>query len=337
MTRRELSIAFQTDKTPQQYVALAQLVNRYDFDAVSVYCDAPYHPSFGPLLLMAPHIQRARLGPAAVSPFRIHPIDMAAETALLAQMAQGGVYLGVARGAWLEDHGIAESARPIQAIREAIKIVRYLLSGSSGGYDGQIYRLAEHVKATYPLPSRSIPVMIGTWGAKMCALAGEIADEVKVGGSSNPDIVAVIRGYIAEGERKAGRMAGTVGVAMGAVTVIDEDREQAHRAARQAAALYLPVTIPLDPTLQLEPDLIARLRDHANRQEFDAASKLISDEMLGRFAFSGDAKDIIQQCEALFDAGANRIEFGTPHGLRHEDGIRILGDSVIPALRHPPQ
>ena len=65
---RELSIAFQTDKTPAQYIALAKLVDQYDFDAVSVYCDAPFHPSYGPLLLMAPHIQKARLGPAAVSP-----------------------------------------------------------------------------------------------------------------------------------------------------------------------------------------------------------------------------------------------------------------------------
>jgi 5,10-methylenetetrahydromethanopterin reductase len=333
MTRRELSIAFQTDKTPQQYIALAQFVNQYDFDVVSVYCDAPYHPSYGPLLLMAPHIQRARLGPAAVSPFRIHPIDMAAETALLAQLARSSVYLGVARGAWLEDHGIIESHRPIQAIREAIEIVRYLLSGGSGGYNGEIYRLAAHVKATYPLPPNPIRILIGTWGAKLCALAGEIADEVKVGGSSNPDLVPLIRSSIAEGERNVGRPTGAVGIVMGAVTVIDEDRKQARRAARQAAALYLPVTIPLDPTLQVEPALVARLRDLANRHDFESASKLISDELLDRFAFSGNAADIIQQCETLFDAGASRIEFGTPHGLRPENGIRILGASVTPALR----
>jgi 5,10-methylenetetrahydromethanopterin reductase len=333
MNRREISIAFQTDKTPQQYIALAHLVNRYDFDVVSVYCDAPYHPSYGPLLLMAPHIQRARLGPAAVSPFRIHPIDMAAQTALLAQLAQGGVYLGIARGAWLEDHGITEPARPIQAIREAMEIVRYLLAGTSGGYNGEIYQLAAHVKAAYPLPSEPVPILIGTWGAKMCVLAGELADEVKVGGSSNPDIVPRIQGYTVEGERNAGRPMGSVGIVMGAVTVVDEDRQQARRAARQAVALYLPVTIPLDPTLQVEPDLVARLRDLANRQAFESASHLISDELLNRFAFSGTAADIIQQCEALFDAGARRIEFGTPHGLKPETGIRILGEKVIPPLR----
>lgn len=329
----EISIAFQTDKTPAQYVALAQLVDRYDFDAVSVYCDAPFHPSYGPLLLMAPHIRRARLGPAAVSPSRMQPVDIAADTALLASLAPGGAYLGIARGAWLEDHGVTEVNRPIQAIRETIEIVRQILSGASGGYAGEIYRIAPHVRAPYPLPTAPVPVMIGSWGKKLCALAGELADEVKVGGSANPDVIAVIQGYIAEGEVAAGRELGSTRVVLGAVTVVDEDRAAARQAAREAAVLYLPVVAPLDPTVQIEPELVERLRGHADRGEFVDGARLISDDLLDRFAFSGSAADLIVQAERCFAAGAGRIEFGTPHGLIPEAGIRILGEQVIPALR----
>ncbi len=330
---REISIAFQTDKTPAQYIALAQFVNQYAFDAVSVYCDAPFHPSYGPLLLMAPHLQRARLGPAAVSPSRMQPVDIAADTALLASAAAGGAYLGIARGAWLEDHGVQEVARPIQAIRETVAIVRQLLSGQSGGYAGEIYSIAPHVRAPYPLPDKPIPIMIGSWGRKLCALAGEVADEVKVGGSANPDVIAVIQDYIAAGEQAAGRPAGTVRVVMGAVTVVDEDRQAARWAARRSAVLYLPVVIPLDPTVQVEPELIERLRGHADRGELDEGARLISDELLDRFAFAGDADDLIEQAERLFAAGAGRIEFGTPHGLIPETGIRLMGERVLPALK----
>ncbi|MCQ3932886.1 MAG: LLM class flavin-dependent oxidoreductase [Chloroflexi bacterium] len=330
---REISIAFQTDKTPAQYIALAQLVNQYDFDAVTVYCDAPFQPSYGPLLLMAPHITRARLGPAAISPSRIHPLDIAAETALLAQLAQGGVYLGIARGAWLAEHGITELTPPLQAIREAIEIIRYTLAGQSGGYQGQIYQIAEHVTAPYPLPSQKIPLLIGTWGQNLCALAGELADEVKVGGSANPALVPIIQQYIARGEQKAGRPLGAVGVVMGAVTVADDDRAQARYAARRSLVLYLPVVATLDPTVNIEPELIERLRQHANHHEYDAAAHLISDDVLDRFAFAGNANDLIRQAEQLFEAGAHRIEFGTPHGLsKPEVGIRILGEKVSPAL-----
>lgn len=331
---REISIAFQTDKTPAQYVALAQLVDRCDFNAVTVYCDAPFQPSFGPLLLMAPHIRRARLGPAAVSPSRIHPLDMAAETALLAGLAQGGVYLGIARGAWLEQHGIRELTPPIQAIRESVEIVRYLLAGRDDGYAGQVFRIAPHVRAPYPLPERPLPILIGSWGRRLCALAGELADEVKIGGSANPDIVPVIRRYIAEGEQTAKRPPGSVGVVIGAVSVCDEDRHAARHAARRAVALYLPVVAPLDPTVQIEPELIARLQTLADQHAYDEAARLISDDLLERFALAGNPSDVIRQAETLFASGVSRIEFGTPHGLSApEVGIRLLGEQVIPTLR----
>jgi len=330
---QQFSIAFQTDKTPAEYIALAKLADAYAFDAVTVYCDAPFQPSYGPLLLMAPHLRRTRLGPAAVPPARIHPIDIAAQTALLAGLATGGVYIGLARGAWLEDVGIREAARPVQAIREAVDVIRYLLEGREGGYEGQIYRLAPHVRAPYPLPEAPVPVLIGTWGRRLARLAGEIADEVKVGGSTNPDFAPVMRGYISAGEQQARRPAGSVGLVFGAVTVVDEDRALARARVRRAAVLYLPVVAPLDPTVQVEPELIERLRAHANAGEWDAGAALISDELLDRFAFSGHPDDIIAQCERLFAAGVRRIEFGTPHGLTSAKGIRLLGERVLPAFK----
>jgi 5,10-methylenetetrahydromethanopterin reductase len=331
--KHEISVAFQTDKTAAQYIALAQFVNQYAFDAVSVYCDAPFHPPYAPLMLMGPHIQRARVGVAANAPSRIHPIDIAAQTALLSDVAKGGVYIGVARGAWLEDHGVEEKQPPIQAIREAVEVIRYMLSGEEGGYDGQVYQIAPHVRAPYPLPSQRIPILIGTWGRKLCALAGEIADEVKVGGSANPDIVPAIRDYIAAGERTAGREVGSVGVVMGAVSVIDDDREAARQAARRSVALYLPVVAGLDPTVQVEAELITRLQTLANHQAWNEAAALISDDLLDRFAFAGNADDMINHASRLFEAGAARVEFGTPHGLAEsETGLRILGEQVLPEL-----
>lgn len=333
--QREVSIAFQTDKRAAVYVALARLVDGYTFDVVSVYCDAPYHPSYGPLMLMAPHIQRARLIPAAISPSRIHPIDIAAQTALLHDLAPGRVGIGLARGAWLAEHGITEQRPAVQAIREAAEIVSYLLKGSQGGYHGQVFTLAEHVNAPYPLPEGEIPILIGSWGPKLCAVAGELADEVKVGGSANPDVVPVIQQYIMQGERQAGREPESVGVVIGAVTVVDEDRDAARERARQAVALYLPVVAGLDLTVSVDPELMQRVAHHVNIGEPGEAARLISDDLLERFAFAGSTDDIIRQSEALFAAGASRVEFGTPHGLvKPEVGIRLLGERVLPALQN---
>ena len=333
MTNRELSIAFQTDKRAIEYVDLAKLVDQYAFDAVTVYCDAPYHPSYGPLLLMAPHINKARLGPSGIAPSRMHPLDIAAQTALLADLAAGGVYIGLVRGGWLADHGISELDPPIRAIREAIDIIRKLLAGESAGYAGKVYQIAEHVRAPYPLPDEHIPLQIGTWGKKLAALAGELAEEVKIGGCANPDVIPLIADYIAVGEARVGRAKGTVNVVIGAVSVIDEDREQARWMARKAVSLYMPIVSRLDPTLQIDPELMSRVQAHVNAGEEDDAARLIPDYILDRFMFAGNPADIIAQCERLYDAGAQRIELGTPHGVQQAaTGIHLIGKQIIPAL-----
>ena len=43
------SIALQGDNPPEEYVAQAQLIDRYAFDVVSVYNDLFFQPAIGPL------------------------------------------------------------------------------------------------------------------------------------------------------------------------------------------------------------------------------------------------------------------------------------------------
>lgn len=333
MSKRELSIAFQTDKRAGDYIALAKLANQYAFDALTVYCDAPFQPSYGPLLLMAPHVTKARLGPAGIPPSRMHPIDIAAQTALLADMAAGGVYIGLVRGGWLADHGISELKPAISAIREAADIIRLLLAGESAGFKGRVYNIAEHVRAPWPLPSQRIPLQIGTWGEKLAGLAGEIANEVKIGGSANPDVIPLIADYIAAGEARVGRERGAVNIVIGAVSVLDDDREAARWMARKAVALYMPIVSRLDPTLLIDPELMARVEALVQARDDGGAARLVSDDILDRFAFAGDPADIIESCARLYDAGAQRIELGTPHGVSQAaSGIRLIGEQVIPAL-----
>lgn len=331
---RQVALGVQTDKTPAEYVALARLIDRYEVDVVHVYCDLPFTPSYLPMALMAPHLRRARLGPAGVSLARMAPVDIAADTALVAQLARGGVSVGLVRGGWLEDYGVREPERPLQAIREGAAVIRYMLAGETGGLEGDVYPLAEHAYSPWALPpGTQVPLLIGSWGPRLCALAGEIADEVKIGGSSNPAMLPLARRWVSQGERRAGREADSVALAIGAVCVADEDRDQARAAARRSVAMYLPIVSRLDPTVEVEPELIARLQRLFEQRDEDGAARLISDDLLDCFAFSGDANDLIRQAEALFAAGAARVEFGTPHGIDPARGIRLIGEQVIPALK----
>jgi 5,10-methylenetetrahydromethanopterin reductase len=138
-------------------------------------------------------------------------------------------------------------------------------------------------------------LLIGTWKPRMAALAGELADEVKIGGCANPDMVRLMREWIGRDE---------VGVVVGAVTVVDRDGDRARELARAKVAMYVEVVGGLDPTLPpgAEPPL-------------------------EKFVLAGTPAEVVAQVEALAAAGLRRVEFGDPVGLD------LLLTEVVPALR----
>lgn len=327
-----LSVAFQGDKSVAAYTALAAQAEAYGFDTVSVYADLMYQPAIFPLLMMAQHTSRVRLGPAALNPSLLHPVEIAGQIAALDAVSGGRAYLGLARGAWLDSLGIADP-RPIQRLREAIAVITRLLAGDERGYAGEFYRLTPGQGLRYDRVRSRVPLLIGTWGANLARLAGEVADEIKIGGSANPAMVPLMRHRLAAGAARADRPPGDVGIVLGAVTVVADDRAAARELARREVALYLPVVAPLDPTVEAPPELLRRIAALVAAGAHGEAGSLVPDSLLDRFAFAGTPTDIIHQTEAVFAAGSSRVEYGTPQGLTTETGLRLLGERVLPAFR----
>ena len=114
--------------------------------------------------------------------------------------------------------------------------------------------------------------------------------------------------------------------------MVAKDGQAARQLARREVALYLPVVAELDKSLAVEPDLLAGLKEAAARYDFETAAMFISDELLQKFAFAGTPGQIVEQTAVLLEAGANRVEWGTPHGLSTESGLRLLGERVLPAF-----
>jgi 5,10-methylenetetrahydromethanopterin reductase len=177
-----------------------------------------------------------------------------------------------------------------------------------------------------------VPLLIGAWGAQTLALAGRIADEVKVGGSANPDVMPVVRGRIATGAAAAGRAADDVGIVVGAVSVVDEDGDAARARARSEVAMYLAVVAGFDPTTEVPAGVLAAVKAHVAAGDHAAAGRVIPDDVLDRFAFAGTPEHVAAQIAELFAAGASRVELGTPHGLSPHRGIELIGTRILPIL-----
>jgi 5,10-methylenetetrahydromethanopterin reductase len=327
MPNPSISIAFQTDKPLSAYGPLAATAEHYGFDGVTVYNDLLYQPAWLPLMEMAKATQRLRVGVAAVNPFTCHPINIAGNIALIDEAANGRAYLGLARGGWLDFIGV-EPQRPVAALREAFTCVRHLLRQSREPYTGEIFPLAGGDSLRWSILRSELPFLLGTWGAATIRACASQIDEIKIGGSANPDVIPHFRQIL-----DAASPNRYINIAIGAVCIVDEDGEAARRHVKREVALYLPVVAELDPTVTLDPELAQRLRELAAQYDFDSAAALVSDELLGRFAFAGTPDEVAEQAHTLLAAGADRIEFGTPHGLTPETGVRLLGEQVLPALR----
>ena len=264
-----------------------------------MFHDLLYQPAIGPLLLMARVTERIRLGPAALNPFTLHPYEIAGQIAMLDAVSGGRAYLGLVKGAWLEQLGLDEK-RPLTALREAVEIVRALLAGDAEGFEGERFSLAPGTTLAYPRVRETVPLTIGTWGPATARWAGTVADEVKVGGTANPALLPVVRGWIGNDRVK---------LVTGCVTVVDEDGDWARQRAREVVEAYVDVVAHLDPTL-----------DEGERP-------------LGRFCIAGTPEEVAARVVELWDAGADRVELGTPQGRTTTDGVELICERVLPLLR----
>lgn len=331
MTRVPVSLGLQTDKALGEYAKLAVLAEDLGFDGVSVFSDLLYQPPVAALLEMASATSRIRLGCACWNPFTLHPYEIAGQFAAVDAASRGRAYLGLAKGSWLEAIGL-EASKPIAHLRDAVGFIRALLDGSGRGYEGSAFRLETGVRLRYPLERPDVPILLGTWGPLGMKLAGEVADEIKVGGSANPAMVGVVRSRVDSGIGRAGRAAGSVGIVLGAVTVVDRDGDAARAHARRQVAMYLDVVAALDPTVELPEDLLPAIRSRLAEGDDEGAGRLVPRDVLDLFAFAGTPDDIAAQAHRLIAAGVDRIEFGTPHGIDSAQGIELLGREVLPQL-----
>ncbi len=295
----ELGLGLQSDKSAEEYVALARRAEAAGIDVISVFHDLLYQPALYPLLLIAGATERVRLGPAALNPSTLHPVELAGQAAALDLASRGRAYLGLVAGAWLDRLGLDER-RPVQRMREAVEIVRRLQAGDRSGFAGELFTLAPGTGFEYEPFRARVPLMIGTWKPRMAALAGATADEVKIGGCANPEMVRLMRTWIGNDD---------VGIVVGAVTVVDEDGDAARARAAEQVAMYLEIVGRLDPTLG------------PGTPPLDA------------FTIAGTPEEVAAHARRLHDAGAKRVEFGTPQGLSTARGVDLICDRVLPLLR----
>ena len=228
----------------------------------------------------------------------------------------------------MDQLGIDQS-QALPAIRDTVAIVTALLAGDETGYQGAVFSVAAGTRLLFSPRRSKVPLLIGSWSPRLARIAGLIADELQAGRCANPAMVQVLAGMAATADPPRA----APGICLNAVAVVDADRRAARAAARTAVAPYFDVVARFDQTLEIDPDLLARIGRHCSMGDHIEAGRLIPDDLLTRFAFCGTPDDVARHAASILDAGAQRVEFDTPFGLTPAGGIDLLCNEVIGRVR----
>ncbi|OYO14542.1 5,10-methylene tetrahydromethanopterin reductase [Enemella evansiae] len=201
----------------ERLVGLAELADAVGIDLITIQ-DHPYQGKFVDtwtlLSVIGARTSQLRLSPNVASlPLR-PPVMLGKAAATLDLLTAGRVELGLGAGAFWDAIEAAGGPRrtpgeAVDALAEAIEILRGMWRGESLRFDGEHYQ----VRGLHagPVPAHEIPIWIGSYKPRMLRLTGRLADGwVPSMGYADPPALPELSSILDEAALKAGRSPGSI-------------------------------------------------------------------------------------------------------------------------------
>jgi probable F420-dependent oxidoreductase len=272
--------------------AIAQAAEAMGFDAI--WTGEKQHEAILPLPLVAEHTQRMQFGTAIAVAFARSPMVLAHAAWDLAAQSSGRFILGLGTQvkAHIERRFGMTWAPPVPRLREMILALRSIWdcwqSGAPLNFRGQYYKITLMTPFFNPGPidAPHVPIFIAGVNAKMCQLAGELADGFLVHPYHTARYLReVVLPAIEAGAAKTGRARSAVQIA-GSTFIITNDAER--EAVRSQVAFYAS-TPSYRSVMECHgwSEISEQLSFMAARGKWNEMPREISDEMLEAFALIG--------------------------------------------------
>lgn len=288
------------------------------------------------LTLAARSSSTMRLGTFIADPYTMHPALIAVAAATLDEVADGrfALLLG-AGGTGLARMGIPRR-RPVQAIREAVEVIRPLLAGETVTYHGETLNL-DRLKLSFPA-RRDIPIYVAARGDKALAMAGAVADGVMIATYATPRGVRHALERVGSGAERSGRTLDDLTLFSRVDGWIDPVGDRARDAIRPMIARLLAASHPdrtfVDAAGVCIPEKLERVIATRHREQAQAAAALVTDDLVDAFSWAGTAADVAARVGEIVKLGIREITFmpHAPDGETVGTGIAAFAKDVIPAV-----
>jgi 5,10-methylenetetrahydromethanopterin reductase len=280
--------------------------------------------------LMAQTTARLTIGWGIISPFTRHPVQVAMDARVVQELAPGRFILGFGTSKIFLNNALMQTNKTLGPMRDAVTIVRGVLSGDAFRYDGDTWSAdvpAMNADAPHDVP----PVYVAATAPKMQALAGEIGDGCLTPSITTPAFVGYTRDNVQA----------DIDIGCTIVASIAEDRDEGREGAREIAGMYLANKVQnikgaADTLLDLAGIDVEEIRPVAEAMERGgrlAAKEQVTDEILDKCKpIAGTPGDCIAAIEEYREAGCTHVMLELWGAKRHEQ-IRLFAEKVLPQFR----
>lgn len=323
-----------------RFAELAAVAEDVGLDAVLV--EETKHDPYQLLALGATRTRRIGLGTSVAMAFPRSPTVTALSAWSLQQLSEGRFALGLGtqvRAHVTRRYGLRWSP-PAPWIRDYVGAVRAVWNTWQTGeplrYTSAHYALDLMVPLFDPGPIAhpDIPIHLAAVGPRMCAVAGEVADGVRLHPVCNERYIdEVVLPAVARGAQRVGRDLSRFEVCMKPLVATAPDGPSLRRVAdtvRARVAFYLS-TPSYRPAFELHGwgDIARRASDLARAQRWDELPGLVDDEMFHTVATLGTHDEIAGKLRARYSGRVDRIEFSTPVNTPEDaDVLRAILDDL---------
>jgi 5,10-methylenetetrahydromethanopterin reductase len=284
--------------------------------------------------LMAQATERLTIGWGIISPFTRHPVQVAMDARVVQEAAGPGRFLlGFGTSKIFLVNARMQTKRTLGPMRDAVEIVRGVLSGEAFEYEGEAWSASvPALREEAETPREVPPVYVAATAPKMQALAGEISDGCLTPSITTPAFVRYTRENVAA----------DIDIGCTIVASIHEsDRDAGRDGAREIAGMYLAnkfqnIRGSADTLLELAEIGMEELAPVAEAMERGgrlAAKEHVSDDLLDRCKpIAGTPEDCIAAIEEYREAGCTHVMLELWGADRHRQ-IELFGERVLPQVR----
>jgi coenzyme F420-dependent glucose-6-phosphate dehydrogenase len=263
--------------------------------------------------------ERIRIGTGVTAPvYRHNPAVVAQAFATLEELSPGRAFVGIGSGESLNESPVGMDWPPVDEqvgrMEEALEIMVRLFAGERFDFEGEYFRTKQAVLHT--LPERRPEIYISAFGPRAARVAARFGDGMWTLADPEmaPEVIDAYRGA----REEAGRKPGEIILQTGFSCAEDDD----------AALEGCRVWKGSQPSEFYTDDWHDPVQMHAKGEE-----ELSDEEFAEAYIVSSDPEVHADRIREIERMGATVVCLQNASGADSLGGLRVYGESVLPALR----